>query len=287
MADEKLEDFPLLIRYPFLNHLDKVFWKEDKIRKGDLLTYYAQIAPYILPYVKNRPQVLRRFPEGFQGISFFQKNLVSHPPWVSTVAVQHHGKIVHYLLIKDRASLLFAVNLGCIEIHSWLSTYQRSNYPSFSVLDLDPEDISFESVIETARVIYRLLKKKGIESFCKTSGSRGLHILIPLRAKYSYEESKSLAYQIALETHALIPSFTSLERSPKKRQKKVYIDFLQNNFGQSLVVPFSVRAKPGAPVSTPLKWSEVKTGLSPSQFNLFNTLERIKGKKDFFQKVLK
>ncbi|MBA3602071.1 MAG: DNA ligase D, partial [Parachlamydiaceae bacterium] len=180
MGNKKEKNIDLLEEFPFLTHLDKLYWEKEKITKGDVLEYYASIAHKILPYLVNRPQVLKRFPSGSAQPSFYQKNLENHPDWISTISIKHENRSVDYLLIEDIKSLLYAVNLGCIEIHSWFSSIQNLNNPDFLILDLDPEDISFEVVIETALLLHEILEKMKVPHFCKTSGSRGLHIAIPL-----------------------------------------------------------------------------------------------------------
>lgn len=277
----------LLDKYNFITHPEKLFWESEGITKGDVLQYYESVSKYILPYLKDRPEVLKRYPNGISHSSFYQKNLVSHPDWIQTVPIVHQDRTVEYLIISDVQSLLYAANLGCIEIHTWFSRYQKMDYPDFMIFDLDPEGIGFDSVIETALILHELLDKLKVPNFCKTSGATGLHIGVPLGALYTFEQAKNLALVIANLTHQKLPKITSLERSPKDRQKKVYIDCLQNNFGQSLAVPFSLRAKAGAPVSMSLEWSEVKRGIRPEDYNILNALEHIKSKKDPFSAVLK
>lgn len=167
-----------------------------------------------------------------------------------------------------------------------MSRIQHLENPDFLIFDLDPEDIAFDAVVETAQVLHDVLEAIHIPSYCKTSGGRGMHICVPLQAQYTYEQAKRFAELIALVVHRDLPQITSLERRPKKRQKKVYIDCYQNNFAQTIAAPYSVRAKPGVPVSTPLLWSEVKHGIDPGNYTMFNTLKRLKKKGDLFQPVL-
>lgn len=272
--------------YTFFTHLDKLYWPKEKITKGAVLGYYATIAPLLLPYLKERPQSLKRFPEGINGESFFQKNIESPPSWLTTLPFKHHDKTINYLLIQDVKSLLYAVNLGCIEIHSWLSRYQTFNYPEYLVFDLDPEDISFESVVEVALALHEVLDAIEVPNYCKTSGATGLHLCVPLKGKYSYEQAKQFCLIIASYVQQQLPSIVSLIRNPKKRQKKVYIDCMQNNLAQTIVAPYSLRAKQEAPVSTPLEWKEVKRGLDPNDFTFFTILDRIKKKGDIFKPLL-
>ncbi len=274
----------ILDAYPFLTHLDKPYWDKEKITKEDILLYYASVAKYILPYLKDRPQVLKRYPNGISKPSFYQKNLADHPSWIQTAFVEHERKTVEYLLIQDIQSLMYAVNLGCIEIHSWFSRIQNLQNPDILLFDLDPEDISFNAVIETAQSLHAILEDIKVPHFCKTSGATGLHIAVPLGAKYPFEQAKQFAQLIAIKVVEHLPEITSIERKPIHRQKKVYVDYLQNNFGQTMAMPYSVRARAGAPVSTPLVWSEVTKGLNPADFTIFNTVERINNYGDLFKK---
>jgi bifunctional non-homologous end joining protein LigD len=283
---EERKNSKFLEEYSFLSNVDKVYWPKEKISKGQLLNYYVQIASVILTYLKDRPESLRRFPDGILGNTFFQKNLKDRPSWVETVAIKVHEKKVHYLLINDVRSLLYAVNLGCIELHPFFSRYQSLNNPDFLVFDLDPIDVSFDRVVETAQAIHEVLEEIAVPSYCKTSGGRGIHVCVPLQAKYSYKEAKYFALLIASIVHHDHPSFTSLERLPAKRRKKVYIDCFQNNPGQTIAAPYCVRAKPGAPVSMPLDWKEMEKGLNPLDFTIFNTLKRVEKKGDLFKAVL-
>lgn len=270
-----------------LTHLDKLYWPKEKITKGDLIKYYDQIAPYILPYLKDRPESLRRYPNGITGQTFFQKNLVSHPDWITTAPLKHKEGKVNYLLIQNEESLLYAANLGCIELHPFFSRTTSLQKPDYLIIDLDPKGASFDKVIHVAQTIHAVLEEFQIPSYCKTSGATGLHIAIPLGAKYDYSKVKAFAEVIALLVHHRTPQISTLERSISKRKNKVYIDVHQNNFGQTIAAPYSVRARPGATVSTPLKWSEVKKGLDPADFTIKNILKRVKKIGDIYQPVLK
>jgi bifunctional non-homologous end joining protein LigD len=274
-------------QHDFLTNLDKVYWPKEKITKGAIIDYYASMASFILPYLKDRPQSLKRFPNGIKGQKFFQKNLQKPPSWLPTIPFQHHDKTINYLLIQDVESLLYAVNLGCIELHTWLSRYQTPDYPEIFVFDLDPEKIGFQAVIETALAIYEILEAIEVPSFCKTSGATGLHICVPLKGKYTYEQIKRFCLLISSLVLQQLPAIVSLERNPQKRQKKVYIDCLQNNLGQTIIAPYSLRALPGAPVSTPLEWEELKKGCDPLDFTFFNIHTRIEKKGDLFKPLLR
>lgn len=270
-----------------LTNLDKIFWPKEKITKGDLIEYYRGVSPYILPHLKNRPESLNRFPNGIDDEHFFQKNVGKNlPTWVPVYPVKHSGKTIQYLVIQNLKSLLYTINLGCIELNPLNSRIQKLEYPDYCILDLDPENISFNAVIEAAQVLHEILEENNIPSYCKTSGATGLHIYIPLGAKYTYEQTKQFAEILVTLGHERLPKTTSLLRKPAQRQKKVYLDFLQNNFGQTLAAPYCVRPRQGAPVSTPLEWKEVKLGLDPLNFTMKNTLARLKKKGDLFKPVL-
>lgn len=269
-------------------NLKKVYWPEEGYTKQDLLEYYDRIAPYILPYLKDRPESLRRNPNGYAGQSFFQKDMPDTiPDWIETVQIysESSNKEINYMICQDKADLLYMANLGCIELNPWSSRKQKLDYPDYIVIDLDPQDVEFEQVIEVALAVKKVLDKGKIKGFCKTSGSRGLHIYIPMEAKYDYDHAKQFAQLIASLTHELVPEITSLERMPNKRKNKIYLDFLQNRKGQTLAAPYCVRPKAGATVSTPLEWDELKKGLHPSQFTIKTIFDRLKEKGDLFKGI--
>lgn len=271
-----------------LTHLEKIYFPQERITKGDLIAYYAQIAPYLLPYLKNRPLVMHRYPEGINQVSFFQKEAPANlPPSIKTIRVQHKDKTLDYITVQNKTSLLYVVNLGSLELHPFHSTSKHLDQPDYAVLDLDPENASFEQVVEVALVIHEFLDRLNVSNFCKTSGARGLHIYIPLKARYSFSVVKDFMYVLALHIHEKLPHLTSLERLPKNRQKKVYLDFLQNAPGQTLVAPYSVRAQPHATVSTPLDWKEVTRGLDRQTFTIKTLPQRLAQKGDLFASVLK
>jgi DNA ligase D-like protein (predicted polymerase)/DNA ligase D-like protein (predicted 3'-phosphoesterase) len=269
-----------------LTNLEKLYWPTEKISKGDLLHYYSSIASFILPHLKDRPQSLRRYPEGIKGPVFFQKNLTSHPSYITTTSIQQSEKIVHYLLINNEESLLYAVNLGCIELHSFFSRTASLEKPDYLVLDLDPKGASFSDVVLIAQEIHKLLDAIEVPSYPKTSGATGIHIAIPLGAKYTYSQSHQFAEILAMIIHRKLPHITTLERSISKREGKVYIDYHQNNLGQTLAAPYCVRAKPNATVSTPLKWAEVNKRLTPNKFTIKNIPSRLKKLGDLYAPTL-
>lgn len=270
-------------------NLQKIFWPKEKISKGDVINYYYQVAPYIMPYMKDRPQSLNRHPNGINGQSFYQKNIAGKfPDWLKTHNYKNTTKegTKKFMVCSDEATLLYMANLGCIEMNPWHSRVESPDNPDWCVVDLDPDNNSFEQVIEVAQHIHEIAKLAGFPCYPKTSGSTGMHIYIPLGAKYSYDQSKVLAELIVSIVHRELPSFTSLERSPSKRKGKIYLDFLQNRSIQTIAAPYSIRPKPGATVSMPLDWSEVKKGLKVSDFHIHNAVDRLKETGDLFKPVL-
>ncbi|WP_207533101.1 DNA ligase D [Desertivirga arenae] len=275
-----------------LTNLNKIYWPDEGITKGNLIAYYRSISDYILPYLKDRPLSLNRHPNGIKGSNFFQKDLDTDqiPSWIKSQPIhsESNDKNIDYLICNDLPTLLWMANLGCIEINPWLSTYKKPENPIFAVMDLDPNDVDdFTEVVRVAQTTKEILDQMKVRSFIKTSGSRGLHIFIHVGAKYDYDIIKNFVQylgKLILEQH---PDTTSLERSPSKRKKKIYLDFLQNRRGQTIAAPYSVRPKPGATVSTPLLWEEVNEDLDIKAFTIFNTLDRIKEKGDLWQDITK
>jgi bifunctional non-homologous end joining protein LigD len=270
-------------------NLDKLYWPKEKIAKRDLLNYYYQVAPIMLPYLKNRPHSLNRHPDGYAGKNFYQKDVTGKvPEWVELFPYRSADEDIdkNFLVAMDEASLLFMANFGCIEINPWNSTVQKPDHPTWCVVDLDPDKNEFDTVIKVALVTYDLLKNAGIDCYCKTSGSTGLHIYIPLNAKYNYDQSREFARLIVTIIQNEMPRITSIERNPSKRKGLIYLDFLQNRNQATLAAPYSVRPKPGATVSMPLHWEEVKKGLKMSQFHLKNAIPMFKERGDIFKAVL-
>jgi bifunctional non-homologous end joining protein LigD len=269
--------------------LSKLYWPKDKVTKRDLINYYYQVAPYILPYLKSRPQTLNRFPNGIDKDSFYQKDVKGKVPgWMETFDYYSYTdqREKEFLLINNEATLLYAANLGCIEMNPWSSRTDKPDNPDFCIIDLDPDTNPFSQVIETAQVTKEVLDAIGVPSWCKTSGSTGLHIYIPLGAKYTYEDSKEFGRALAKIIHRQLPKFTSIERNTKDRKGKLYIDFLQNRPQATVAAAYSLRPKPGATISMPLEWREVKKGLAMKDFNIRNAIDRLKETGDIFKGVL-
>jgi len=273
-----------------LTNQNKIYFPDDKISKGDLVNYYNEISELILPYLKDRPQSMNRFPNGIKGPSFYQKDIdvAKSPSWLNTEKIYStsNKEYIDYLICNDKATLLYMANLGCIDINPWNSRIGSPENPDWAVIDLDPEKIAFKEVTKVALIVKDIMDELETECYCKTSGATGLHIFIPLAAKYDYDIVKTFSEVIAQTVFSRSPENTSIERSPKKRQKKVYIDFLQNRRGQTLAAPYSVRPKAGATVSTPLEWKEVNAKLDPSNFTIKNILKRINKKGDLWKPVI-
>ena len=270
-------------------NLSKVYWPEDKVTKREMFNYYYQVAEYILPYLKDRPQSLNRFPGGIHGQSFYQKDVKGKAPdWVQTFPYENgEGEKKEYLVGTDVDSLLWMASLGCIEMNPWFSRVQHPDNPDYCVIDLDPgKNTTFEQVISAALEVKKVLDAIDVPSYPKTSGSTGIHIYIPLNAKYSYDQSQLFAKLIVSLVHDQIPDYTSLERMVSARKGKMYLDFLQNRPGATIAGPYSLRPKIGATVSMPLHWEEVKPGLKMKDFHIFNAMDRLKVEGDLFKGVL-
>lgn len=274
---------------PTLTHLDKVYWPEEGYTKGDLLAYYHEVAPVLVPHLRDRPQALHRHPDGIAGGSFFQKDVGGRPvpAWLTTARLpsEARGRLT-WLLCQDEAALLYVANLGCIELNPWLSRVHTLSRPDYLVIDLDPVGVPFRRVIETALAVRKLFDRLALPSYCKTSGKVGLHIAVPTGAQYGYEQTRQFAELVAHVINHRLPETTSILRRPALRQERVYLDYLQNRQGATLAAPYSVRPVRGATVSTPLRWAEVRPGLDPSRFTMSNTPRRIDRVGDLWARVL-
>jgi bifunctional non-homologous end joining protein LigD len=274
---------------PFeLTHLDKVFFPRHKYTKGDMIKYYESVAEYILPYLKDRPCSLNRMPDGITGPSFYQKNNEHLPDWVphANIFSDSNNANLRWIVGGDFPTLLYMVQLGCIEINPWNSRVGHLAKPDWIVIDLDPEGVTFNDVITVAGTVHEVCGEWHIPAYPKTSGKTGIHIYIPLGAKYTNDQARNLAHLIALEVNKRQPKLTSVERNPQKRKHKIYVDYLQNREGQTLAAPYSLRPTPEASVSMPLHWNEVKPGLKPTDFTIQNAMQRLKHTGDLWKPVL-
>ncbi len=271
-----------------LTHLDKVFFPAAKYTKGDVVEYYRTVADYILPYIKDRPLSLNRQPNGITGESFYQKNNPHLPGWVKHADIysDSNQENLRWIVGNDLDVLLYMVQLGCIEINPWNSRVGHLAKPDWLVIDLDPEGIEFKQVVVVARTVKQVCDELKIPAYPKTSGKTGVHIFIPLGARYSHDQAKNLAHLIAIQVNSRQPKITSVERLPEKRRHKIYVDFLQNREGQTLAAPYSLRPTPEATVSMPLHWDEVKPSLKPTDFTIKNALKRLGKTGDLWKPVI-
>ncbi len=269
-------------------NLSKVYWPKSGYTKRDMFNYYYQIAEFILPHLKDRPQSLNRFPSGINGKSFYQKDVKGKAPdWIKTFPYStSDGEEKEYIVGNDEATLLYMASLGAIEMNPWFSRIKSPDNPDYCVIDLDPDKNTFDQVIQTAQEVKKILDTIEVEGFVKTSGSTGIHIYIPLNAKYSYDQSQMFAKMLVTIVNKVLPDFTTLERSIKNRDGKMYLDFLQNRPGATIACAYSLRPKPGATVSMPLHWDEVKKGLKMSDFTIENAVARARAEGDLFKDVL-
>ncbi len=268
------------------SNLDKVFWPKEKITKGDVIAYYDEIADYILPYLKDRPESLRRTPDGIKSTGFFQKNVEGTvPKWIKTRKIKADSveEPVTWLLCQDKDTLLYLANIGCIEMNPWSSRVGSLNNPDYIIFDLDPNKADMKKLVKTALKVKEILDKLKIKGYVKTSGGKGIHVFIPVLPKYTYEQTRDFSLLISQMVNRELPEITSLERMPKKREGKVYLDFLQNGKGKTMASIYSIRPREGAGVSTPLEWDEINEKLDLQKFNIKTVPERLKEKGDLWK----
>ncbi len=287
---EVVAEADVLDPYPFLSNMDKVFWPEKGYTKRDLVLFYHEIAPFLLPYLKDRPMNLERYPDGWEGKSFYQKDAPDFiPEWIATAEVDSDsaGKTNRYIVCNDRQTLVYLANLACIPLHPWSSRVDTVDFPDFLIIDLDPDPkVPFVEVCRFANRVRETLETLQLKSYPKTSGSKGIHVLVPLRAEYTYQMVRGFGEIVArLAVHGM-EELATFDRSMARRAGKIYVDFLQNGRGKTIVSPYCIRPRAGAPVSTPLEWSEVGPGIRPESFHIKNILRRLERKGDLFQPVL-
>jgi bifunctional non-homologous end joining protein LigD len=271
-----------------LTNLDKVFWPDENITKGDVIRYYDAIADYILPYLKDRPESLRRTPDGIKSKGFFQKNVEGMvPEWISTEKIKADSveEPIEWLLCQDRDTLLYLANLGCIELNPWSSRVGSLDNPDYIIFDLDPNKADNGKLVKTAKALKKVLDEIGVEGFIKTSGGKGLHVFIPVLPKYSYEQTRDFSLLISQMVQRALPDIVSLERMPDKRIGKVYLDFLQNGKGKTMASVYSVRPREGAGVSTPIDWRELTPAFDPKKFNIRTVPDRLAKKGDLWKGI--
>src|SRR6266705_2421119 len=261
------------------SNLEKVFWPDEGYTKGDLIAYYRAISPWMLPYLADRPLVLTRFPDGINGKSFFQKDAPEYAQaFVRTVTIwsEDSQRDLDYFVCDNASSLLYIANMAAILLHVWSSRVATLETPDWCILDLDPKEAPFTDVVTVAKAVRALCDDIGLPTGIKTSGSTGLHVLIPLGRQVTYEQSRTLGGLLARVIAAELPEIATVTRQVQKRGGKVYLDYVQNGHGRLLVAPFSARPLPGAPVSMPLKWSEVTPKLDIKKFTIKTAPARMK-----------
>lgn len=276
-----------------LSNLGKVFWPEEGITKGDLLSYYRVVAPVLLPHIRNRPFTLKRYPDGIDGEHFFQKDAPRHmPEWIPTRAYRstsretREKRSIRYPLVNDELALLWMVNMGCIDLNTWYSRVDRPDRPDFVLFDLDPAaDAGFPETIQVALLVKEALGALGLADFPKTSGSKGIHVLVPIERRHTYDETREFAEIVAGALARTHRGLVTTEWSKAKR-RGVLIDANQNGEGKTIASVYSVRPRPGAPVSTPLRWDEVREGLDPASFTMAAVIRRVEQHGDLFEGVL-
>lgn len=260
-----------------LSNLEKVFWPEG-ITKEQLVGYYSEIAPVVIPHLRNRPLVMKRYPDGIDGESFYQKECPDYAPdWIETYPVSHSEKNINYIVCNDAATLVWLANQACIEIHAWLSVLDNVECPDIAVMDLDPsEGVPFDDVMDVALLCRRALEEYGLKPFAKTSGASGLHIFVPIESSYPFRTVTLAMQHVAELITGVYPAKATVERAVAKRTGKIYLDYLQNARGRTMAFQYSLRPLPGAPASTPLLWEEIEgRRVNPGLFNINTIFQRI------------
>jgi bifunctional non-homologous end joining protein LigD len=277
-----------------LSNLDKLYWPDEGITKGDLIDYYRAVAPVLVPHLKSRPFTMRRYPDGITGKAFFQKDAPSHmPEWIPTfsalVSTRERGggkKRVNFPLVNDELALLWMANMGCIDMNTWYSRIDKPDRPDFVLFDLDPTpEVPWAQTFEVALLVKELLDGLGLASFPKTSGGKGFHILVPLDRRSNYEDSRAFAELVAGTIARTHPELATTQWA-KARRRGVLIDANQNGEGKTIASAYSVRPRPGAPVSTPLRWKEVGPDLDPAAFTMAAVLARLERHGDLYAGLL-
>jgi bifunctional non-homologous end joining protein LigD len=278
-----------------LSNLDKLFWSEQGITKGDLLRYYRDVAPTLLPHIRDRPFTMKRYPDGWQGKPFFRRNVTNYAPaWIKRVAVHvtsrgppQQSRTIEVPVVNDELALLWMVNTGCIECHTWYSRIDKLERPDWVVFDLDPSgDVGFAETVEVALLVKQALDALGLASFPKTSGAVGLHVLVPIERGHTYDDTRRFATEVARAIAGTHADLATTEWS-KARRRGVLIDASQNAKGKTIASVYSVRPMPRAPVSTPLHWDEVNEKLDPSVYTMEAVLDRLHRHGDLYEGVLK
>jgi bifunctional non-homologous end joining protein LigD len=265
---------------------DKKYWPAEGYTKSDIMKYYAAVWPYLAPHLANRPVSLVRYPEGISGEHFYQKDVPEPPAWANSILIESGERFINYILINNLETLIWSVNLGCIEIHPWLSTTKSLDFPSYLIFDLDPmAPAGFDDAIKIAKFVKVILDEFNLQAFPKISGATGIHIYLPLQARYTYRQTSRFVKNIADIIIKTYPQLATNERKVSERGGKVYIDHLQNLKGKTIASVYSLRPFPKAPVSMPVSWEEL-ADCHPAMFTIQTAPARLNKKGDLFKPLL-
>lgn len=269
-----------------VTNADRVVYPKAGYTKGDVVDYYRTVSPFLVPALKGRPLSLQRWPSGLKGKGFFQQNVEDAPEWMATASIEHSDRTVQHALVSDARDLSWLANRSVITLHMWSARTDALETPDWVVFDLDPAGTQFSEVLPLARSLRKLLETAGLESVPKTSGKRGLHVLVPITRGPDHEEVTAWARGITRVLARLHPELSTTERMKVKRRGRLYLDALQNGRGKTVVAPYSLRDTPQATYSAPLRWSEVNARLDPSRFTLGNVQRRLDKVGDLFERAL-
>jgi bifunctional non-homologous end joining protein LigD len=273
-----------------LRHLEQRWWRDEGIEKRDVIGYYRAIAPTLLPHLRNRPFTLKRYPNGPHGPCFWIKDLPAEAPdWIPVArlpAKSRGGALVAYPLVNDELALLWMVDFGCVDLHVWYSRVDRPGRPDYVLFDVDPSsDVGFPEVVQVAHLLRRTLSTLGLASFVKTSGGDGLHVQVPVERRYTYEQTREFATIVAEALVIAHPGLVTTDRDPGRR-RGVFVDTKMNGEGMTIASVYSLRPRPGAPVSTPLRWEELREDVEPRDFNIDTVLDRVREHGDLWAPLL-
>jgi bifunctional non-homologous end joining protein LigD len=269
-----------------ISNPDKVLFPDDGMTKADLADYYARIAETMLPHVRGRPATMQRYPDGIEGETFFQKDIPNYfPDWIKTVEMAKEGGIVTHLVIEEAATLVYLANQACITPHVWLSRADRPHHPDRIVFDFDPPGKEFAVIRDAARRLRDILEELGLVPFVMTSGSRGLHVVAPLKRTAEFDEVRTFARGVAELLVGRHPDRLTTEHRKNKRGRRIFVDTMRNSYAQTAVAPYAVRARAGAPVAAPLDWDELGRGFEPRKYTIANVFRRLARKDDPWAKI--
>lgn len=270
-----------------LTRQDKVLFPGDDLTKGDLVDYYSRISPTMLPHMRGRPVMLSRYPDGITGEGFYQKEMPDrHPAWLRTVTIRKEGGTLRQMVCEKEADLAYLANLACITPHIWLSREDRLDRPDRLIFDLDPHEQGFDLVRHVALRLRDQLGELGMTAFVMTTGSKGLHVAVPLDRSASFDEARAFAREVASRVAKEGPDSMTLDPSKEGREDRLFIDIYRNAYGQTGVAPYAVRARSGAPVAAPLEWGQVEDGgAGPQSYNIHNVFRRLERSGDPWKEI--